>query len=93
MSTGEEVVSSSDATEVLAEEGIGQPVAAGRSHGLLRLMKRSHAARDHGQDGRRSCMGEKRLSPRAQTGEAGPMELLRDTCLFRQLLSFELIFG
>ena len=55
MSTGEEVVSSSDATEVLVEEGIGQPVAAGRSHGLLRLMERGHAARDHGQDGRRRC--------------------------------------
>ena len=28
----EEVASSSDATEVLVEEGIGQAVAAGRSH-------------------------------------------------------------
>ena len=51
----EEVVSSSDATEVLAEEGIGQPVATGRSHGLLLLMERGNAARDHGQDGRRNC--------------------------------------
>ena len=52
-----EVVSSSDAsTEVLAEEGLGQTVATGRSHGLLRLlMERGHAARVHGEDGRRRC--------------------------------------
>ena len=49
----EEVASSSDATEVLAEEGIGQAVATGRSHGLLRLMERGHAAGDPGEDGRR----------------------------------------
>ena len=38
-------------TEVLAEDGIGQAVSAGRSHGLLRLMERGHAAGDHDEDG------------------------------------------